>query len=394
MKINKTINIKNVLIIFFYLVLLIPFFEIPYFTEYLNKFNTIYDLLLVFSSSIILLLTIKKKHISKINIYIIILMLILLFSSIFNGTNIMFCIKDIVKTLGLCLLVEYGIKYDKNNFVKSFSIFLSLLVYINLFSIFKDPNGLYMNKTGYIENWFLGYKNTHILYIMPALLFNIMNSYLKKGKMTFYNYFFLIISLISTILVNNGTGIVGLMIIIIFILFTKFINKFSVINIKNGVYTYLTLFICIVILRLQNLFKFLIVDILHKDLTFTGRIYVWDKALKMIKNKPLLGYGNVSFEYSRVVYSTHNTILGIMHKTGLLGLIMYFVIIFGTEKELYITRKNYISKFVSSVVFSYLIMMLTEAYAFKYFLFILVLGFNIKHLIVGSDNDEKNNACQ
>ena len=65
---NRTINMKRLFLVLFYIVLLIPFFEIPYFTEYLNKFNTLNDILLVFSFCFLLVLTIKKKSISKINI--------------------------------------------------------------------------------------------------------------------------------------------------------------------------------------------------------------------------------------------------------------------------------------------------------------------------------------
>lgn len=390
---NRTINMKRLFLVLFYIVLLIPFFEIPYFTEYLNKFNTLNDILLIFSFCFLLLLTIRKKNISKVNIYIIFLMAILLISSIINGVSLLFCIKDIMRILGLCLITEYGIKYDRTVFVKAITILLSILVYINLYTIIMYPNGLHMSKTGYIENWLLGYKNTHILYITPALMFSFINSYIKKNKIGFYNYFFFSIAIISTILVNNGTGIVGLFILLVFLIFHKSIEKFKNINIINGVYAYILLFFAIVVFRLQNLFKFFIVDILHKDLTFTGRVYVWDKAMKVIKNKPFLGYGNVSFEYSKIVYSTHNTILGVMHKTGLIGLFMYFIIIFATAKELFRENKNYIVQLISVFIFSYLIMMLTEAYAFKYFLFILVLGYNVKYLINGSEKNENNFAC-
>lgn len=390
---NRTINIKNIFFLLFYIILLIPFFEIPYFTEYLNKFNTLYDLLLMFSFMIILLWTFKKKYLSKINIYIIIMLVILFFSSLINGTDILFCLKDIIKIFGLSLLTEYGIKYDKNNFIKSASFFLSILVYINLISIIKYPIGLYMNKTGYIENWFLGYKNTHILYILPGILFNFLNGYNKKNQLTIYNYIFFIISFISTLLVNNGTGIIGLFIILLFLLFSKYISKVNIINIKNIIIAYIFLFFGIIIFRLQNIFKFLIVDILHKDLTFTGRTYIWDKAIKMISSKPLLGYGNVSFEYNKIIYSTHNMVLGVLHKTGIIGLFLFLCMMFVTIKELYFTRKENVSKLLCVFLIVYLIMMLTESYSFKLFFFILVICYNIKLLINGG-NDENDTSCK
>ena len=58
----------------------------------------------------------------------------------------------------------------------------------NLISVIIFKDGMYVNSTvGYTENWILGYRNLHILYILPAILVSFINSYYKEGKLTIRN---------------------------------------------------------------------------------------------------------------------------------------------------------------------------------------------------------------
>lgn len=47
-------------------------------------------------------------------------------------------------------------------------------------------------------------------------------------------------------------------------------------------------------LLLENL-EYIVVDKLGKDLTFTGRTYIWQAVIGMIQQRPLLGYGYTAF---------------------------------------------------------------------------------------------------
>ena len=131
----------------------------------------------------------------------------------------------------------------------------------------------------------------------------------------------------------------------------------------------------------RHIFSFLIVDILEKDITFTGRIYVCDKALDFISTKPLLGYGNVNFQYTSSILSTHNMILGILFNVGIIGLIFLLIFLYKSFKNLWKYRRYEVSKFVSIFFFAYFIMMLMESYSLKYFIYLLIIPFSIKQFI-------------
>lgn len=369
-----------------YFLLLIPFFQVPYLYVTYPIFDKIYMAYLIISVIIISLMVLIKKKYSRIINYVVMLMLILFISSIYNGISLNSCFGLSLKVIGLSLLCDYGTKTDKNNFFAAFEFFLTLLLIINFITIIKYPTGMYMNSTGYIENWFLGYKNTHILYIIPCLLVSLLKSYCYDNKLHLRNYILFVLSFISTMLVNNSTGLIGLVIISPVLFLKKVTNYTKIFNIYNFILAHIILFVSIIILHAQNLFSFLIVDILHKDLTFTGRVFIWEKAIRLINKKTLLGYGNVSFEYNKYIYSTHNMILGILHKIGIIGLIMFCILFFVVVKKIYKERNNKICQMISFTLFAYLIMMLTEYYNFEYFIYILVIANNIEYYIKEEGN--------
>ena len=139
------------------------------------------------------------------------------------------------------------------------------------------------------------------------------------------------------------------------------------------------------IFRLQNLFEFLIVDVLHRNLTLTDRVFIWDCVIEYIKHKPLFGYG---YEYKSIrllktnpiSYHAHNQILEIIYQTGFLGLICISLIVYESIKSLNKYKSYKLSKFLILSLFILLIMMLTEAYAYNTFIYICVLCSNFNYI--------------
>lgn len=384
----KKVDIKNFVLFF---LLLLPFFESEFITINLPKFNLLFNILKLISFLIILILIIINKKISKIIIAIAIYLLILIISTVQNNADISQCINRIFNIITVCLIIDYGLKKETNVFLVSFETLLSLLIYINLLTIIFNPMGMYCDKLGNCLNWFLGYKNSHILFILPSILVSFTNSYYKKNHLTINNYILLVVSILTLILNKSSTSLVGIFIIIILIIFTKNLKLTKVFNIRNYFISYIILFFSIIVFRIQNLFSFIIVDILHKDITFTGRTYIWDYVFKFINKKKMLGYGieNNILRLNKTLvhqsYHAHDQLLEIIYKTGIVGLLSYFYLILISIKELYKYKKNKVSNFISIVMCAYFIMMLTEAYSFEYTMFLFVFCYNVKYLVRKED---------
>ncbi len=378
---------KDMISFILYTLLLIPFFKVTYLTVCYPSIESLYRILQVVAAVIILFLILKRKKYSKIMNYILLYFGILIISTFLNKGEISASFFLSLRVLISCLIVDYGLKTQTKVFLNSFEFLLSILVYLNFLSIILFRRGLYVSGIGYTENWILGYKNLHILYILPAILVSFVNSSYSKDQFSFRCYFLLLISILSLIIVNSSTSLIGVFLVLFYLIFRQMVNKRSFFHIKNYVVLYITLFMSIVIFRVQNLFRFLIVNVLHKDLTLTGRTYIWDYVITFIQRKKMLGYGmeNSMLRLNKTnywrSYHAHDQLLEIVYKTGFIGLVVYFMIMYVSLKELYLYRSYPIVKLISIIVFSYFIMMLTEFYLFDYYMFIFVFCYNVKYLV-------------
>lgn len=381
------INKRSIKLVLFYIFMLFSYFQFDSLNYLYTPLLSVYKFFHYISFFIILILFIQNRKFSKIIIYMMLYLIILFFASVFNGQSISQILNYLITIISLCLITDYGVRNHTKEYLTALATILNFLMIINFITIILYPNGMYINSTGYKQNWILGYKNSHILYLLPCVVVNFILSFKNRGKLNIKSYIIFAICFISILSVNSSTGIVGFLIILLYLIFKKVVDKVNIINGYSSLFIYLLSFVSIMILKVQNLFKFLIVDILKKDLTFTGRTYIWDSVLKSIKIHPLIGYGNVTYQYNKYIFTTHNTILDILYKTGILGFVTYILILFETSKTLYNNRNDKTSKFLTVVLLSYFIIMLTEAYNISYYFFILVICNNIKYL-KGSVNNE------
>lgn len=79
----------------------------------------------------------------------------------------------------------------------------------------------------------------------------------------------------------------------------------------------------------------------------TGRLYIWDKTLDLVKERPILGYGLDSIMYNfphynidsrggnndenTIVDKPHNLYLGILYGTGIIGMLSLIIILVGVS---------------------------------------------------------------
>ena len=380
------INKRSILMTLFYIIMLCSYFQFDSLNYVYTSLLPIYKLFNYASFIIIFILLIKDRRMSKIIALIMIYLAILFISSLLNGLPLNGMIYYVLNVLGLCLITDYGIRNDTKEYLNALSIILNALILLNVLTIIMHPDGMYINATLYRQNWLLGYKNSHILFMIPCLIVNFIQSYKYKNKIDMKFYLIFVICFISIILAESSASIVGLIIILIYVLIPKFIDSKKIFNSISYFIVYLVSFFSILFFKIQKLFSYLIVDVLKEDLTFTGRTYIWDDVLLKLSNKPFLGNGNITYRFTEYIYTTHNTILDILYKSGWIGLIVYLIILLYASKILYKYKTEKISNFLSIALLGYFVIMLVEAYNINYYLFILVICSNVGILIGGKNN--------
>lgn len=312
-------------------------------------------------------------------------------ATIYCGGNYTSLFLAIFNALAICLVVEMGLKTDPDALLDGASFTLGLFVLINFATIILFPQGMY-EFNNYTQNYFLGYRNNSIMLFFPAIIFSIVRSLRKYNKLTLSSFVITAVSFATVILAFSATSVIGMTVFILFLLLAL-INKMP--NFLN-IITYLAIniayFFGVIILRLQEAFAFIIVDMLGRDLTFTGRTKIWDSALAAFAKSPVFGVGEIENQASRDLIGAthaHNYYLDLLYKSGLPGFLIFFAILIICGVALYRNRKTGKIPFVvSGAICAFMIMLQSEAYYNIYYFFsILTLAAFIPYALPKKDED-------
>lgn len=312
----------------------------------------------------------RRGKIDKFILFVILFYCSLLFSTFYFSQSYVNLIYEFASILSWIILFKINMLNNKDKFLTTLENTFFILLLINFITIILFPGGFYLNSSGYSGNYFLGYDNNLITYIFPALALSFTNTLNKNGKIGLKSIFLLIISFCSIIFTWSATGVVS-MVIMIVLFFVYTINKKDF-PIKKYIVVALSLFIGIVFLRFQNIFSFIIEGWLKKDLTFTGRTYIWDTFISEIKKSILIGHGTVDSKYLIQTLNAghaHNYFLQILYQGGLVTFSMFLGFFFSAIKKVQNCKEK---KYVGIVIFAYLVSFIFEAYSLTN-MFIIVL---------------------
>ena len=107
--------------------------------------------------------------------------------------------------------------------------------------------------------------------------------------------------------------------------------------------------------NIQHFFSFIIVDILHKDLTMTGRTNVWNIGYKGFFSSPIWGCGISS-------QTIDNGFVQCLYMAGLIGTLFFIIFISYNIKYLCSSHDKSIDKFFSVVMGVVLLMFMSESW--------------------------------
>ena len=377
---------KNKILMF---LLLLPYIKPEYISTQFQTIDRILDLAWAISLCIIICLYIreivKKNKISKIMLAMLSYEGILILSTFINKGDLHSLISEVVTTLGICIAIEYFIMISPKETIDSILFILKIWIYINFITVLLFPKGMYVTELQ-SDNFFLGYDNTHIKYILPAICLALISSYYKSDKVDIRTIFLITISVLTVFIRKSATSMIGLSIILLYLLIPALKNS-KVFNFRNFFITYIVMFILIVIFRVQDNFSYLVETVLHKSLTFTGRTEIWDAFIKLIKEKMILGYGVLSgtqkSNLTGIFYgvATHDKVLDVMFSGGAILLINYFVINILIGKKLMKNKESEFSKILSITWFAFFIMMITETLNHNLITMLIILSYHVDDII-------------
>jgi O-antigen ligase len=286
----------------------------------------------------------------------------------------------VISSLVMAMLVEI---YKDNPIVliKGLLLNFEIFLYLNFVTVL-----LYNSTKGYLgSNYLLGYYNTLMVFTYPAIC--VAAIYMSLSKKYVRSLILIIVSILTIILAKGSTPL-GSLICSIGVFVVLYLLKNTKVNIPFWLISLLLLLFNIFIVFIfeggkYKLIDFIIEKVLNRNTTFTGRLTIWESALDIIKNNLLIGCGyKTSIPYiigsDITVVHAHNTLLTTAVNSGIIGLILFFilhcVLIYRVDKT-----SNSIYKFIMIGLLAGIFLSYTTDSYTKDYLF-LVIFFLTYHL--------------
>ena len=273
----------------------------------------------------ILLFLLGKRLPNILSILLIVARLWLCFVTWFNDGRM--DIPYVTRFICLILLIDYFSK-DGIILISTIMLIFEIMVYYNLLTCIQNGPDLFGAFYGA-----LGYDNDFTRYLIAGYFWAILYANIQKK---FVRPALLLIAIhITLIFTWCGTGLMAIVTIDVLLLAFRLIQiDFSV---GKGYIGYLIVVLLIVFLRFQNIFSYLIEDVLKKDLTFTGRTIMWDYAILLIQKNPIIGYGYMDQETETILLGgahSHNILLEQLLRGGIIYAILFALMIFLLSSKL------------------------------------------------------------
>lgn len=261
----------------------------------------------------------------------------------------------------------------------------TLSIIERLFTLYLIINSVFLATDISVgNNYFLGIRTRFTDLIFPYL-FVVSVRHLALERKPKRIIIPALLSLYNMMSVSIGTAIGGLLIYIALVLvFTSIKNNEKRARIGRIVIIASALVsVSIVFFRIQAMFSFLIEDILHKKLTFTGRTYIWDSAINYVQKSPILGHGysaNGVASYRGLQWQAHNQVLETLAEGGAVALLLLVSFVAKCVKK--IKSNNKIYPYAVAMLATIIIMSTFERYAFYPYFYLIPIIFYYSEKII------------
>lgn len=359
---------------------------LPHFNP-LNNFSPatekLINILRVLSSVVIVVWVVFiKRRLSPIVLLLGVQQSYLLLVTIWRGA----AVRDAVINAAaiVCVALLYDMMQEERKIFLSSQIFcFELMIYCNLVTVLLFPHGMYAvskNIAGYADHryYFLGFYNNFICYCVPALL--LLSLWKASTKLQKLRKVLLVAVIYATAFkLRSGAVLVALIAMAIACVFLQKLP--SIFNFFSVWLLHICFFVGIIWLRLQNLFRWLIDDILGEWNSFMGRMDVWDKSMEAISHAWLFGHGQVDnlIRQEELGYywanHAHNMLLELLYKGGIINAALFILIIFVAGHRAYKYRYTAESKLIAIAVFGWCIDSLVETYMHAFLMAMFVIAY-------------------
>ena len=268
--------------------------------------------------------------------------------TVFNSADIFTIIKQAVIIFSTVYLVCRLGKRDYWLLIRTLSFMMNTYMLINTITLFLYPDAMYLTNRNLPECWFLGLDNTAVVYYVIGNILSIVYNH-KYGKKIWPA-----ISVLQTIIFVFRNDIVTgkvclaamLLLLVLSYVFKKLFAKIDIL--KFSIVDIILMFM-VIFMNSSAFFSDFAMKYLGRSGTFSNRTTIWNRALQLIKQKPIFGYGTYDGDsMSQIIgldgiTSAHNYYFMILFWGGIVALVLFVMI-------LVVANKGYEKSFTNTVL--------------------------------------------
>lgn len=313
--------------------------------------------------------------------------------AIIHGGDYKIYIRASVHLITVLLVVSYELRRKDSCFIEFIAWYFNILLAINLVLLILKPDGLgtllvYSEDMAHRQLDRVNFLEVDNRLSLPVLI-SIAASYMLPDKKI--NKCLRISSLIiggaTNILTMSGTGLGSYFVMLIYVVFIhKSKLREKLITMKNLLIAYFVCMFFIVYASTIPILRTLIIEVLHKDFTFSGRKFIWASCYSLVYYHPLIGYGNFDsgwiIKWNGIMRNAHNLFYDVLIQGGfilLIGYLLFLATVFKTACD----KNNKKSQLILVLLFCLFVVMLCESFLdnnYIYLAFFLTLAVKYKNL--------------
>lgn len=346
--------------------------------EYLwPTLETVFNLGRVISALIILYMHLLKRRLPSAPVWVLLcLQLWQCLTTLINGGDLYGILLGSASNLAVMLLIDL---YSNQMETLVSSIFpdFEIMIYINLWSVLKYyPGAMYIENGHNYRCYFLGYHNGFIIYVLPLILIGVL--YWRCNKTWLRPGLAIAAGSLSIIITWSATSVCFLLVLAIMFLIGRTPMKRAISFPLIFIVT-ITADLLISVFRVMDRVMWItwyIETFLKKQVTLTGRTYIWDEFYELFKQSPVIGYGNAYKEAAKNIFladHAHNQWFQMLLLGGIVGLSIFLLLNFLVGKRLMMFKHNPACYLFLSVFTAQYVAFIAEqnSSSFVYILYIL-----------------------
>jgi len=325
------------------ILLLVPYFELytfillsenDFFPSFFDLIGLIFSLMRTLISSFYILQAFMnyrkvKRILLKSGYFVLVFCASLVLTSAMNGSLYIMYLLGIYNYIGFSALCLKLLKENTQGFFQGGMLLFGGLSIVGCLSIFLFPMGFFNASAIERAVYFLGGKNSAVYYYLLFWMFYAIcqsNGYIKGNR--FLQVFLLVAMTLSTMITKSSSSLVCMLIVGIYMMGiykSKLIRY--MISPKRIIFVMAVLFTIVVFNSKSNIIG-VILKLLGRSSTYTGRTEMWEQAIGMIKEHPFIGNGiEISFTIKigagQLIYpQAHNFFLDNMAKYGIIPIVI------------------------------------------------------------------------